>query len=87
MKGWTHTDEIGVFADNNVNVPEVTLTMDGSNVVVNFTGAAGIQYVIETSSDNKTFVPLNDTTIIGSNGPISKNLGVGGLLFVRVNPL
>jgi len=88
MKGWTHTDEIGVFAANNVVVPEVTLTRDGSgNVVANFFGATGIQYVIETSSDNKTFVPLNDATIIGSNGTISKNLGVGGLLFVRVNPL
>ena len=88
MKGWTHTDEIGVFAANNVVIPEVTLTRDGSgNVIVNFTGASGIQYIIETSSDNKTFVPYNDGTIVGSNGPISKNLGVGGLLFVRVNPL
>ena len=88
MKGWTHTDEIGVFAANNVVIPEVTLTRDGSgNVIVNFTGASGIQYMIETSSDNKTFVPYNDGTIVGSNGPISKNLGVGGLLFVRVNPL
>ena len=88
MKGWTHSDELGVFADNNVQIPEVTLTRDGSgNVVANFTGASGIQYIIETSSDNKTFVPLNDATILGSNQPIAKNLGVGGLLFVRVNPL
>jgi len=88
MKGWTHTDELGVFAGNGVLAPDVTLTRDGSgNVVVNFTGASGIQYIIETSSDNKTFVPLNDATILGSNQAIAKNLGVGGLLFVRVNPL
>ena len=88
MKGWTHTDELGVFAASGVVAPDVTLTRDGSgNVIANFTGASGIQYIIETSSDNKTFVPLNDATIVGSNGPIAKNLGVGGLLFVRVNPL
>jgi hypothetical protein len=88
MRGWTHSDELGVFANNSVVAPDVTLTRDGSgNVIANFTGASGIQYIIETSSDNKTFVPLNDATIVGSNEPIAKNLGVGGLLFVRVNPL
>jgi hypothetical protein len=88
MKGWSHTDEIGVFAANSVVVPEVTLTRDSSgNVVANFFGSTGIQYIIETSSDNKTFVPYNDATIVGSNQTIIKNLGVGGLLFVRVNPL
>jgi hypothetical protein len=88
MKGWTHSDELGVLAGNGVVAPDVTLTRDGSgNVVVNFNGASGIQYIIETSSDNKTFVPLNDATILGSNQAIAKNLGVGGLLFVRVNPL
>jgi hypothetical protein len=88
MKYWTHSDELGVFAANNVALPDVTLTRDGSgNVIVNFTGASGIQYIIETSSNNKTFVPLNDTTIVGSNAPIAKNLGVSGLVFVRVNPL
>ena len=90
MKGWTHTDEIGVFANNNsVVVPEVTLTRDQSTgyCIVSFFGATGIQYIIETSSDNKTFVPYNDGTFLGSNATISKNLGVGGLVFVRVNPL
>jgi hypothetical protein len=89
MKGWTKTDELGVFVDNGVVVPEVTLTRDTSgNLVANFFGATGIQYIIETSSDNKTFVPLNDATIVGSNGPITKNLGgAGSLLFVRVTPL
>jgi hypothetical protein len=89
MKGWTKTDELGVFVDNGVVVPEVTLTRDGSgNVIASFFGASGIQYIIETSSDNKTFVPLNDATIVGSDGTITKNLsGAGSLLFVRVNPL
>jgi hypothetical protein len=87
-EGWTHAGELGVFANNTVVVPEVTLTRDGSgNVVATFFGADGIQYIIETSSDNKTFVPLNETTIVGANDNISRNLGgSGSLLFVRVNP-
>jgi hypothetical protein len=87
MKGWSHSDELGVFANNNVVTPEVTLSRDGSrNVIASFRGELGIQYIIETSSDNKTFLPLNDATIVGSGADINKNLGVGGLLFVRVTP-
>jgi hypothetical protein len=86
QKGWTLADQLGVFAPNNVVVPDVTLTRDGSgNLFANFTGANNIQYSIEVSSDNKTYLPFSTET--GSGGTISKNLARSGLTFVRVTPL
>jgi hypothetical protein len=86
LKGWSLADQLGVFADNNVVVPDVTLTRDGSgNVVANFTGASGIQYSIEVSSDNKTYLPFSTET--GAGTTISKPLARSGLTFVRVTPL
>ena len=79
-------DQLGVFAPNNVVVPDVSLTRDGSgNVIANFTGANGIQYSIEVSSDNKTYLPFSTET--GTGAAISKNLARSGLTFVRVTPL
>ena len=84
--GWTLADQLGVFAPNNVVVPDVSLTRDGSgNVIANFTGANGIQYSIEVSSDNKTYLPFSTET--GTGAAISKNLARSGLTFVRVTPL
>jgi hypothetical protein len=86
QKGWTLADQLGVFAPNNVVVPDVTLTRDASgNVIANFTGANLIQYSIEVSSDNKTYLPFSTET--GNGGTISKNLARSGLTFVRVSPL
>ena len=84
--GWTLADQLGVFAPNNVVVPDVSLTRDDSgNVVANFTGANNIQYSIEVSSDNKTYRPFSTET--GTGAPIAKNLARSGLTFVRVTPL
>ncbi len=86
QKGWSLADQLGVFAENNVVVPNVSLTRDGSgNVIANFTGANLIQYSIEVSSDNKTYLPFSTET--GNGGNISKNLARSGLTFVRVTPL
>ena len=84
--GWTLADQLGVFAPNTVSVPDVTLTRDDSgNVIANFTGANLIQYSIEVSSDNKTYLPFSTET--GTGATISKNLARSGLTFVRVTPL
>jgi len=84
--GWTLADQLGVFAENNVAVPNVTLTRDGTGIVsASFTGVNGIQYSIEVSSDNKTYLPLSTET--GTGAVISKNLARSGLTFVRVTPL
>jgi hypothetical protein len=86
QKGWTLADELGVFAANNVVVPDVSLTRDSfGNVIANFTGVLNIQYTIDTSSDNKTYLPF--ATVTGAGSTISRNLGTSGLLFVRVTPL
>lgn len=86
QKGWTLADQLGVFAENNVVVPDVSLTRDGSgNVIANFTGVNTIQYSIEVSSDNKTYLPFSTET--GTGATISKNLARSGLTFVRVTPL
>ena len=86
QKGWTLADQLGVFAPNNVVVPDVTLTRSGGNVFANFTAAPGIQYSIEVSSDNKTYLPFSTETI-AAGGSVSKDLARSGLTFVRVTPL
>jgi hypothetical protein len=84
--GWTLADQLGVFAPNTVVVPDVTLTRDVSgNVEANFIAANGIQYSIEVSSDNKTYLPFSTET--GTGASIRKNLARSGLTFVRVTPL
>jgi len=88
LKGWSLADDLGVFADNNVQVPEVTLSRNSAGVLsLSFPAAANIQYNVELSSDNKEFFPFE---VMGqaSAGTISKSLNrTNDVTFVRVTPL
>jgi hypothetical protein len=88
LKGWSLADDLGVFAQNNVEVPDVTLSRNSSGVVsYSFTGAAGIQYNVEWSQDNKNFYPVAVVVGGGSAGTISNSLNLTDITFVRVTPL
>jgi len=88
LKGWSLADDLGVFAQNNVEVPDVTLSRDSAGVVsYSFTGAAGIQYNVEWSQDNKNFYPVDVVVGGGSAGTITNSLNRTDITFVRVTPL
>jgi hypothetical protein len=88
LKGWSLADDLGVFADNSVLVPEVTLSRNSAGVLsLSFPAAANIQYNVELSSDNKEFFPFE---VMGqaSAGTISRSLNrTNDVTFVRVTPL
>ena len=87
LKKWTLADRLGVYADNSVEVPEVTTTRGATGtVVVSFTGATGQKYSIEISSDNKTFTAFE--TVDGLGATITRDLGrANQMTFTRVTPL
>jgi hypothetical protein len=86
MTGWSLSDQLGVYASNNVVVPEVTLRRDSSgNAVVNFPTANNIQYIVEASSDNKTYTPV--ATVNGTGAIAAHNTLRTNIVFVRVTPL
>jgi hypothetical protein len=69
MRGWTLADNLGAFAGSQI-VPDVTVTVNASSQpVVTFGGELGVKYVIEASTDNKTFVPVTTVSAVaGNNG-------------------
>jgi hypothetical protein len=86
MTGWSLSDQLGVYASNNVVVPEVTLRRDSSgNAVVNFATVNNIQYIVEASSDNKTYLPV--VTVNGTGAIVAHNTSRTNIVFVRVTPL
>jgi hypothetical protein len=69
MRGWTLADNLGAFAGSQI-VPDVTVTVNASSQpVITFGGEAGVKYVIEASTDNKTFVPVTTVLAIAGNNP------------------
>ena len=67
MRRWTLADNLGAFAGNQI-VPDVTVTVNASSQpVVTFGGELGVKYVIEASTDNKTFVPMTTVSAVAGN--------------------
>ena len=88
LKGWSMADDLGVFAANTVQVPDVALTRNSSGVLsLSFPAAGGIKYNVELSSDNKEFQPYEVMTQ-ASAGTITRVLNrTNDVTFVRVTPL
>jgi len=86
LNGWSLLNEWGTMLEsNNTLIPDVTLDRTSGKLMVKFPGVAGVQYSVETSTDNKTFTPKQTITGAGSN---TVDLGVStALTFVRVLPL
>jgi hypothetical protein len=62
MRGWTISDMLGLWAGTQY-VPEVLITVSGTNPKITFGAEANISYVVERSTDNKSYVPI--TTVSG----------------------
>jgi hypothetical protein len=86
LNGWSLLNEWGTMSEaNNTLVPDVTLDRTSGRLMVKFPGVAGVQYSVETSTDNKTFTPKQTITGAASN---TVDLGASSALtFVRVLPL
>jgi len=86
LNGWSLLNEWGTMSEvNNTLIPDVTLDRTGGKLMVKFPGIAGVQYSVETSTDNKTFTPKQTITGAANN---TVDLGAStALTFVRVLPL
>jgi hypothetical protein len=87
MKGWTLSDKLGLWAGTQY-VPEVKITLSGSNPKVTFNAEANIRYVVERSGDNKTYEPIT-TVPEGAAGNVevtdpAVTLGTNSVWFYRV---
>jgi hypothetical protein len=86
LNGWSLLNEWGTMDEaNNTLIPDVTLDRTSGRLIVKFAGTAGVQYSVETSTDNKTFTPKQTITGAANN---TVDLGASTVLtFVRVLPL
>ena len=86
MKGWTLADRLGVFAGTQI-VPEVSISANSSGrPVITFGGSAGIKYVVEASTDNKTFTKVQTVSASEGNNTVIDTARTVGVtpLFYRV---
>jgi len=71
MKGWTLADTLGVFAGTQI-VPEVLVSVNSlGQPVVTFAGDAGVKYVVEVSTDNKTYSKVVTRTATAGNNTVT----------------
>jgi len=55
MRGWTISDKLGIYSGSSID-PELVISVNGAqNPVIKFTSDAGVKYVLERSTDNKTY--------------------------------
>jgi len=71
LSGWSIADYLEVLPASNVARPAVTLS-GATNPIISFTSAgADVKYVIEKSSDQRTWTPVNSGTPVTGVGTIN----------------
>jgi hypothetical protein len=71
MKGWTLSDKLGVFA-GTLEVPVVSLTINGSGQpVISFGSVSGYKYVVEVSTDNRTYSRVATVQASGASSTVT----------------
>jgi hypothetical protein len=84
MRTWTLGDTLGIYS-GSVIVPDVTVTAGlGNKPVITFGGESGVKYVVEVSTDNKTYTKV--TTLqatVGNNSytDTARDLGPNPLFY------
>jgi hypothetical protein len=67
MRTWTLGDTLGIYS-GSVIVPDVTVTAGPANKpVITFGGEAGVKYVVEVSTDNKTYTKVTTLRATADN--------------------
>jgi hypothetical protein len=86
MRGWTITDKLGVYSGSLI-VPEVSISANSSSrPVITFGGEAGVKYVVEVSTDNKTYTKVQTVSASAGNNTVTDTSRTVGStpLFYRV---
>jgi hypothetical protein len=86
MRGWTMADKAGLFiAEAKQIVPEVVVSVNVSNQpVITFGGEVGKKYMVEVSTDNRTFTKIRTVTAVNGNNDVTdaaRTVGSGLLLY------
>jgi len=89
MRGWTLGDQLGIYSGSQI-VPDLIISANGSSQpVITFSGESGVKYVLEASTDNKTFTKVRTVqATTGNNVVTDTSRTVGSTpLFYRVYAL
>jgi hypothetical protein len=89
MRGWTMADRAGLFKSSAVQInPEIVVTANASNQPeITFGADNGVMYVVEVSTDNKTYTKVTTVTATATgNRTVTDTARTvsGGLLLYRV---
>ena len=85
MRGWTLGDKLGIYSGSQI-VPEFVVTVVGSTPTITFGGESGVKYVVEVSTDNKTYSKVRTVTATAGNNMVVDSARTVGTspLFYRV---
>ena len=85
MRGWTLGDKLGIYSGSQI-VPEVVVSVVGSTPTITFGGESGVKYVVEVSTDNKTYSKVRTVTATAGNNTVVDSPRTVGTspLFYRV---
>ena len=86
MRGWTIGDRLGIYSGSQL-VPDVVISANGSNQpVITFGGEANVRYVVEVSTDNKTYTKVQTVSASAGNNTVTDTARTVGStpLFYRV---
>ena len=88
MRGWTMADKAGLFKPEAVQiVPEVVVSQNSSSQpVITFGGELGVKYMVEVSTDNRTYTKIATVTATAGNNAVTDTVRTvgNGLLLYRV---
>jgi len=88
MRGWTMADKAGLFKPAAVQiVPEVVVSANASSQpVITFGGEAGKMYMVEVSTDNRTYSKITTRTAVDGNNVVTDTARIvgSGVLLYRV---
>ncbi|MEM9480918.1 MAG: hypothetical protein AAGA58_14785 [Verrucomicrobiota bacterium] len=72
LSGWSQLEALGVLPASNVARPDVSVAISGGSYEISFASAgASILYVVEVSTDKRTWTPINSGATVSGAGTIT----------------